>query len=113
MRDDTAVAGGDLLEDYRKNAFSNYGGSHQNLVQRYLFGDEKQGGVHVNANLTNVGQVQRRLLAEIRSQGLNKGGFIKRLNKQVFKPLKGSVEKAGKQKRKQKAALTSVGMYYG
>lgn len=81
----------------------NYSGNHAGFVNKALG--------RVNDDLSNVGGVQRRFVNAARKKDLNHGGFVKRVKKQVFKPLKKAAPGYQKAKAKQNVSRQYVEMW--
>jgi hypothetical protein len=65
----------------------------------------------INDDLSNVGSVQRRFVSQARKQGLNHGGFVRGVKKQVFKPLKKAAPSYQKAKAKKSVNANYVQMW--
>jgi hypothetical protein len=82
---------------------TNYAGPNAGFVKKAIG--------RVNDDLSNIGGVQRRFVNQARKKGLNKDGFVKRVKKQVFKPLKKAAPGYQKAKAKQATDAAFVEMW--
>lgn len=63
----------------------NYGGKNRGMVNKFTR--------RINDNLTNVGTVERKFVRAAENKGLNRGGFVKGVRRQVFQPLRKAAPK--------------------
>jgi hypothetical protein len=81
----------------------NYTGNHQGFVNKTLG--------RINDDLSNIGSVKRQFVNQARKKDLNHGGFVKRVKKQVFKPLRKAAPKYQQAKAKKNVAAEYVNMW--